>query len=94
MFEHAVAHLEGEVADAFEIFVGLGGESDHVIELQVLDAAREDQVGAIQDLFVGNGLVDHAAQAIGSRFRRDGQRAFSALAQQPDDRFGEIVEAE
>ena len=94
VLHHPVAHLQRQIANRHQVFVGLGREADHVVELQVLDAAREDQIGAIEDLVVGHGLVDDAAQAIGAGLRRDGDRALAALAQDADDRLGQIVEAQ
>ena len=94
VLHHQVAHRERLVADRHQILVGFSREADHVIELQVLHAAREDQVGAIEDLVVGDGLVDHASQPIGAGFRGNRDRALAALAQDADDRLGQIVEAE
>ena len=70
------------------------GQADHVVELQVLDAGPEDQAGAVEDLVVRDGLVDDAAQPIGAGLGRDRDRPLAALAEQADDRLGEIVEAE
>jgi hypothetical protein len=65
VLQHQLAHLQRQIANRNEVFVSLGREADHVVQLQVLDAAREDQLGAVEDLVVRHGLVDDAAQAIG-----------------------------
>ena len=47
---------------------------------------------AVEDLVVGDRLVDHAAQAIRSGLGGDGDRLLAALAQPPHDAVGEVVE--
>ena len=79
VLQHPLAQLQRQVANRHQVLVGLGREADHVVELQVLDAVREDQLGAVEDLVVGHRLVDHAAQAVGPGFRRDRDRALAAL---------------
>ena len=91
---HDVAQLHRQIANRDEVFVCLGREADHEIELQVLDAARENQLGAVEDLVVRHRLVDDAAQPIGAGFRRDRQRALAALLEQRHDGRREIVEAQ
>ena len=83
-----------EVPDGDEVVIVFGREPDHVVELQVLDPAREDHLGAVEDLGVGHRLVDDAAKAIRPRLRRDGDGPLAALVQPPDDGLGEIVHAE
>ena len=89
---HDVAHLQRLIADRHEVVVGLGGDADHVIELQVLHPRREDHLGGREDLVVGDRLVDHAAQAVGSDFRRDRDGALAARAQQVEDGRRQVVE--
>ena len=60
VLHHAIANLQGEIANRHEIIVCLRGEADHVIELQVFDAARKNQIGAVEDFIVRHRLVDHA----------------------------------
>ncbi len=91
---HPLADRQVRVPNRHEVLVGLAGKPDHEVELQVLDAGPEDQVGPVEDLVVGDRLVDHAAKPIGSGLRRDRDRPLAALAQEPDDRFREVVETQ
>ena len=92
VLQHQLAHLQRQIANRHKVFVRLGGEADHVVELQVLDAVGEDQLGAIQDLVVRDGLVDDAAEPVRAGFRRDGNAALAARPQDSHDRLGQIVE--
>ena len=69
VLQHDVAHLQRQIANRHQVLVGLGRQADHVVQLQVLDAAREDQLGAVEDLVVRDRLVDDAAQPIGAGLR-------------------------
>ena len=75
-----VAQLQRQIADRDEVLVGLGRQADHEIQLQVLEAGREDHLRRRQDLVVGDRLVDDAAQPIRAGLRRDGDRPLAALA--------------
>ena len=90
--QHRLADLRRQIPDRHDVVFVLGRQADHVVQLQVLDAGGEDPVGLLENLLVGHCLVDHPPEAIGSGFRRDRERAFAALVQQPDDRIGQIVE--
>ena len=94
VFHHALANLQRQIANRDQVLVRLGGEADHVVELQVLDAVGKNQIGAIENFVVGHGLVDHATQTIGSGFRRDGNRSLAALLQHLDDGLRQIVETQ
>ena len=94
VLQHPLAELQREIANRHEVVVCFRGEADHVVELQVLEAARENQVGAVEDLVVGDRLVDDAAQPVRTGFGRDRDRALAAGAEDPDDRLGDVVEAE
>ena len=50
--DHDKVVLARESGDALDVLLGLGGEADHEVELQVLDALREDQMGTIENLVV------------------------------------------
>ena len=94
MGEHPIAHRQRQIANRHQVIVCFGGEADHVVQLQVLDAAGEDELGAVEDLVVGHGLVDDAAQSIRAGLRRDGDAALAALLQDRHDRRREIVQAQ
>ncbi len=94
MLQHSFADLQRQIANRHQVFVRLGWEADHVIELQVLDAAREDEFGAVQDLVVRHRLVDDAAQAVRTGFGRNRNGALTALAQQAYQRLGQVVQTE
>ena len=94
VLHHDLAHLDGKVPDSNQVFFGFRRQSDHVVQLQVLDAVGEDQFGRRQDLVVGHRLVDHPTQPVRTGLGRDGDRPFTTPAQQLDDRLGQIVEPE
>ena len=94
VLQHDLVQLQRQIANRHQIGVVLGRQADHVIELQALDAAREDQLGAIEDLFVGDRLVDDAAQPIGAGLGRNRQRALAALLEQRHDRRRQVVQAQ
>src|SRR4029079_7619416 len=92
VFQHHLANLERQITDGDEVVVRFSREADHVVELEVLEAARKNQLGTVQNLVVRDRLVSHASKNIRAGLRRDGHRSLSALAQKADDGFGEIVE--
>src|SRR5215831_2014661 len=49
VLEHPFAKLERQIANRHEIIVCLRGEPDHVIELQVLESVREDELSPVAD---------------------------------------------
>ena len=84
--------VRSRIAD--QIVVGLRRQPDHEIQLQVLETGGEDHLGGLQDLVVGDRLVDHAAQAIRSGLGRDRDRPLAAAAQQIENGRRQIVEAQ
>ena len=89
--KHALADLERQVPDGDQILVGLGRQSDHVVELQVLDTGPKDQVGLVENLLVGHGLVDDPTETIGPSLGRDRNRPLTALAEQGHDGLRQVV---
>ena len=93
MGQHALAHLKRQIADGHQVLVRLGREADHVIQLQVLDAARKNELRAIENLVVGHRLVDNPSKPIGTRFRSNRDPPLTAGLEQLHNRLGQVVEA-
>ena len=94
MLQHPLPNLARQIPNRLQVLVGLGGEADHVVQLQVFNAAREDKLRPIENLVVGHGLVDHPPEAVRSSFGRDGHAALAARAEQAHDRLRQVVEPE
>lgn len=59
--------------DGLDVFHRLAGETDHEIELEAEPAVTKDGADRFEEFFIGQGLVDDAAQALGGRFGGDGE---------------------
>ena len=53
-----------QLDNTFDIIVGLCGQSNHKIELEVAKAVPADHVGCLQDIAVGNAFVNDLSQAL------------------------------
>ena len=91
---HDVAHLQDLVADRHQVVVGLGGDADHVIELQVLHPAAKIISVAARISSLVMVLFTTRRSRSGSHFRRDGRGALAAGARQVENLRREIVEAQ
>jgi hypothetical protein len=72
----------------------LEGQADHVVQLEVLDAVLEDPVGLVEDLFVGEGLVEDLAHAVRPALRRQGEPLHPGVRELQDEVRGEVVQAQ
>ena len=71
-FEHPVLDPLDQHKHLVEVFVRFGRQADHHIELDGQHSAIENGAADIDDLVVGQILVDDAAQPVGAGFWRDG----------------------
>ena len=68
-------HALAQVGDGLHIFERLGGMADHEVELDVRPAARIDFAGGLEQLLVGDELVDDAPHPFGGRLGRQREPA-------------------
>ena len=87
----AVQHLIRHLRDAEDVLVRLGREAEHVIELDAVPAARKGDGAGVQQVLLGNVLVDAVAQALAPALYGEGQAALAYLLQALHDLHGEVV---
>ena len=75
-FKEGSRDLVAKLGDAADILPGFRGKTQHEIKLHPGPAAFKGHCGSFQDDLLGQPLVDHVAQPLASRFRREGQTAF------------------
>ena len=56
----------GKVGDLQHVLVGLGGQATHEVELHVAPAGRVGGSDGVDQVILGDHLVDHPAQALGA----------------------------
>ena len=87
----AVEHLIGHLRDAHDVLVCLRGQAQHVIELHAVPAALKGDAAGVQQILLGDVLVDGVSQPLASALHGKGQAAFSHLLQPLHDLHGEVV---
>ena len=73
--------LVDQFGNAQNVLVGLCGQAQHKVELDVVPAAFKRGGTGLQDLRLRHILVDSVAQALGTGLRRKGQTALAHLLQ-------------
>ena len=70
-FEHAILYSLDQNDHLLQVFVSFRRQANHHVELDGEHAAIEHRAADVDDLIVGQVLVNDATQAIGSGFRSD-----------------------
>ena len=71
--EHDFADLLGEGHDRFDVGVGLEGQADHEVELEVLNPVLEDPARAGQDVLVRELFVQNLPHPVRTAFGGEGE---------------------
>ena len=79
--EHSVLDPLDEDEHLVEVFLRFGRQADHHIKLDGQHSAVENGAADIDDLVVGQILVDHAAQTVGAGFGCDGDLLVASIRQ-------------
>ena len=74
-FKEGGRDLVAKLGDAADILPGFRGKSQHEIELHPGPASFKGHSGTLQDDLLGQPLIDHVAQPLASRLRRESQTA-------------------
>lgn len=80
--------------DAEDIFVLLGGQTDHEIELHPLPAARKHALGRLHQLRFGDVFVDHIPHALRPSLGSKGEALGALRGHIIENRFAEAIGAE
>jgi hypothetical protein len=90
LVERAFARLD----DAADVFVLLGGQADHEVELHAVPALAEDALGRLEQLLLGDVLVDDVAHPLRPCLGREREARGADLAHLVEEIFFEAVGAE
>ena len=90
----AVQHLVCHFGDTNDIFVCLGRQTEHIVELDAVPTALEGDSAGIQQIFLGDVFVDHVAQALATALYGKGQAALANLLQLFHELHREVVRAQ
>ena len=85
--QHLVCHLR----DAEDVLVRLGGQTQHIIELDRVPAAGEGDLAGVEQILLGDVFVDRVAQALAAALDGEGQAALAHLLQPLHDVHREVV---
>ena len=77
--------------DAQHVRIGLTGQADHEIELDLAVAVLHRRANAAQQLPIGKPLVDDVAQALAAGLRRKGEAGLAGAAKDVGDVLVEAV---
>ena len=83
--------LINKLRNTQHILVCLRGQAQHEIELYIVPSAGEGLGAGVENFFLRQILVDDIPQALGARFRGEGQAAFAHRLQLLHQLPGEIV---
>src|SRR6266516_1249973 len=75
-------HVPGETGDGEHVIVGLGGQATHEVELHLPPTAGVGGGHGLDQIFLGDHLVDHLADAFRAAFGREGEPGAAATAAQ------------
>ena len=74
-FKEGGRDLVAQLGNAADILLGFRGKPQHEIKLHPGPAAFKGHGGSLQDDLLGQSFIDHVAQPLASRLRREGQTA-------------------
>ncbi len=77
-----------------QVRLRFGRQADHRVDLDEVPAAGEGDVGRRDHVGIGEGLVDHAPQAVGARFRREREAGLADLRDGVGEPDGEGLRAQ
>ena len=86
-------NLFSQPRDRLLIFYRYRGLSQHKVKLHLLPAALEGLSGSFQNNFLGQSLVDHVPETLGTGLRRKGQAALADILYLAHDVQGKGVNA-
>ena len=80
-----------QISDAQHVLVGFRGQAQHEIQLHGAVPPGEGRAAGLQQVLLGNVLVDHVPEPLGPGLRGEGQTGFAALGQPLHQAHGEII---
>ena len=80
--------------DAGHVFHGLGGQTDHEVELHVVPLAAEHAPRALEDVLLAHVLVDDVAHPLRAGLGREGERGGAHLLEVVEHGLGQAVGAQ
>ena len=90
-----VVDLGGQVGDAQHVLVGLGGQTQHEVELHTAPTTGKGGAAGVQQIFFGDVLVDGVTEPLGTCLGSEGQTTLAATSLKLFHEFhGEVVGTE
>ena len=87
----ALDHLFGQVCDAQHVLVGLGGQTQHEVELYAGPATGKGGAAGLHQVLLGDVLVDGVPKPLGPCLGSKGQPAFAHRLHPLHQAHGKVV---